>query len=751
MLTRRPVPTPALAQLRPPETALWGWRIEWRGEPDATLRAAERIFASRAPWPPSRGAVEACLEVVAEAPWGGAPARPIADGQSYELRLEPSPSGGVRARLSSPSSTGAAYGLFTLAQLAEPVGNGMGLPLGRIEDRPDFDWRGITWGLWAECGVWSYDWGDGADAFRRRAVRALDLAFERKINLINVDGIGWNPERFPGYGELMRGLATEARTRGIKLLYVGYGAGYGAGPRHDGPAFRNRRIYPDGPVYPCCHIKGSAEAATFGLCLSNPALRRLKQENLRAFVRATHPGALYIHNADQSTVAEVEWAGRCPECRRQWPNDDLCAPDGMAGAMAAHYDSLAEAVSEVADSRAGYDAARDCLCVFISPGYTTYACGDAAWDLHRRYWTAVSRAMRRVDNVQFGLREQFARDDGKALRIEQMADDLRRDGQGHGIAVLAVGGADGFCNGLLFNGSPALTWMWRGARTVLHCCGNAYQEPLALLCAEYAWRSEKSAFYNEPARRGRDSVKQYIELRDGLRAPSELAGVDGFLGLAARALYGEAGPHVAAVHGAINTTGKEANPAISRNAESEEDPPTPFVDNYELLNTPRFRVDGRWLAGQWAMDIPEAGARRHSAMFARKAKVNRWAEARMRDAVAACLHEGDAKEALEWQRLGLEFCGGLAQLLSDYFAIYADAQGGAGGSMERLKDLRDRLAAFAARVAASPLGKAQPLTLLGGAASNWTPTLQMLQTEARLFHEALASGSRGKPRRGTWW
>ena len=58
--------------------------------------------------------------------------------------------------------------------------------------------------------------------------------------------------------------------------------------------------------------------ATMGTCLSNQALRRLKCENIREFVRAVQPGLLYIHGLDISSRdgAKGAWATRCPECRR---------------------------------------------------------------------------------------------------------------------------------------------------------------------------------------------------------------------------------------------------------------------------------------------------------------------------------------------------------------------------------------------------------------------------------------------------
>lgn len=766
----RPIPTPAHMELTGPRRPVRYWTLSAAPCADGTLALALDLFAARVPLPrrPAGPASEPGLVIeVALAAASPSPQDAIA-AQSYELRVEPADNGpGMRAQIAAATPVAAAYALFTLEQLIEagPDGASADLSAAHVVDRPDFAWRGISWGLWLECGVWSYDFGDGLAAFKRRALRALDLAFLNKLNLINVDGLGWNPERFPGYGALMRELAAAARLRGIRLLYTGYGAGYGAGPLHDGPVFRNRRAYPDGEIYSCGYAPGAhREAATYGTCLSNPDLLRLKQQNLREFVRSTHPGALYIHNQDSCAIEATGWENRCPECRRRWPNDDLCAPVGMAGAFAALYDALAEAVHSVRDDDAGYDAARDCDCIFISPGYGWYDLNDEKWDRLRKYWVAVSRAMQRLPGVQIGLREQFHRDDTKALRIEQLADDLRRDGRGHGIAVAAFAGADGFCNGLLYTGTPAFSRCYKGACTVLHAaCGHAYQEPLALLCAEYAWRSEASAFYSVPAVSGRASTRRFIEFRDGLRTPRELFSDSGFLGAAARRLYGpHSGPFVAEVHAVVNSTGTAANPSAHRNLASEQCPPVAFVDNVELMNTPVHRAAGRWMPGQWAGDLPEAVAHRRSEMLRRIADANRWAAERMERAVTANSAGSPERDLLEWQRLGFLHCGELATWMSEYFALYADAQAAIrsdgtipphdlGGFLLRIDELDLQLTRLRDAVSLSPLGHARPLCNSGGAAGNWPSTLSALAEELRRLRAALPSGQRGEPQTGAWW
>src|SRR5947208_2900037 len=73
-----------------------------------------------------------------------------------------------------------------------------------------------------------------------------------------------------------------------------------------------------------------------GSCRGNEELNRLKAEELREFIRAVQPGAVYIHHEDFGGYdgTQAVWRLRAPRCRRRWPNDDLSAPDGGAGGLA---------------------------------------------------------------------------------------------------------------------------------------------------------------------------------------------------------------------------------------------------------------------------------------------------------------------------------------------------------------------------------------------------------------------------------
>ena len=311
----------------------------------------------------------------------------------------------IRSAAASPvvlyacSSAGLLHAVATLLQLVRADDGDLLLENVEVKDWPEFEYRGNNWLLGNELYGWSYDRGDGLKAYEKRIVRKLDLCVLYKINLIGFDGFGWNPERFPGYGPLMRRLASAARLRGIKLEFGGYGSGYGLRAAYDGRIFRNRKGYPDGPVYACCGmpgIKHTETSRTMGTCLGNRALLKLKQKELIEFVRRVEPGMLYIHNVDAMGIKESTevWRLRCPACRKKWPSDEVVAEDGMAGAFASFYDALAKAVNGVRNQKSGYDAARDCLLMMVSPAYTSLEESDREWRTECGYFTLVSRLCR---------------------------------------------------------------------------------------------------------------------------------------------------------------------------------------------------------------------------------------------------------------------------------------------------------------------------------------------------------------------
>ena len=137
--------------------------------------------------------------------------------QAYRLSIR---CDGVR--MAAGDAPGAIYAVQTLRQLVRKLPDGkFAVALGEVDDKPAFSVRGINWNMFVEVRSWSMDDGRGIEDFKRRFIAGLDTMSFFKLNAVIVDGLGWNPERFPGYGALMRSLAHEARRRGIRLGFAG--------------------------------------------------------------------------------------------------------------------------------------------------------------------------------------------------------------------------------------------------------------------------------------------------------------------------------------------------------------------------------------------------------------------------------------------------------------------------------------------------------------------------------------------------
>ncbi len=119
----------------------------------------------------------------------------------------------------------------------------------------------------------------------------------------------------------------------------------------------------------------------------------MKAEELRRFVEAVEPGALLIHHEDFGGFNGTQefWKQRCARCRSRWPNDALAAKDGGAGGLAHGYAELVRAVNSVKNPAGGYDAARDCQIVLISPVYVPDSPASEDWSNVLELWqnTAV--------------------------------------------------------------------------------------------------------------------------------------------------------------------------------------------------------------------------------------------------------------------------------------------------------------------------------------------------------------------------
>ena len=219
---------------------------------------------------------------------------------------------------------------------------------------------------------------------------------------------------------------------------------------------------------------------------------RLRLDDIRTFVQEVEPGALYIHQQDEGLTPET-WLKRCPDCRRKWPNDEMAAADGMAGAYAYLYDRMTETVQSVQND--GYSGAKDCLIMPISPGYLSYGLDDEEWNIGLRYWSTLSGLLTRRENVFPGFREIFINHTDDRRRARQLKEAFNTNGEAQTYGIMFFYGADSHHNDKLFLPVPALNYIFDGTDMLLSPCGHSYSEPLQLLNAEYMWNPHSSGFF----------------------------------------------------------------------------------------------------------------------------------------------------------------------------------------------------------------------------------------------------------------
>lgn len=468
--------------------------------------------------------------------------------------------------IAAQSELGCVYGIMTLLQIL-----GQGISEITIKDWPDFNRRGNKWTIWAESGIWSYDFGDGAEAIKERMLRKLDMNMRYKINVIYADSFGLDTDRFREYTDIMRFANDRARERGISLYTGCYGMSYGQqgyGGTYQGKAYLNRKSYPDGEVYECIgsydaydvdfdtgeadRTKKKTEvfAREHGTCLSNEALFELKAAEMEEYLKKTHCGGFYLHNMDAHEMHPELWMARCEECRKRWPNDDLFAEDGAAGAFAYYFGKLAERLACVKDG--DYNAARDFHLMVISPGYLyPVVTDDRDFDMGMKFWAAVSRYIK-SSHVTIGFREEFFYHEkevqGKAVR---RAVSLQENTFACDTEVINFSGADGFYDDKIFTITSVLNYMMKGYDGILCANGNAFQEPLQIFNAEYLWNCENSGFYNLKERPQDQTafMKLYKEMISSGFRPEEIYGDGGFLDVICGKLYGrEIGGLISAVY-----------------------------------------------------------------------------------------------------------------------------------------------------------------------------------------------------------
>ena len=481
-------------------------------------------------------------------------------GQSYVIRTPDAHTLWVLGA----SGQGVLLAAASIVQAIRRGSAGIEIPGMYVRDYPDFEFRAASdWLLNGEVNRWSLDRGQGIEAYRALVKRKLDRALRYKINMVLIDGFGWGlTQRFPGYAGLMRDLNRYARARGIHLLYGGYGASYGiayqTGPIYEegaylGEVFRNRESYPDGPAYQCMGFtrgKKGVDASLLGSCRANEELNRLKAAELRAFVEAVEPGALYIHHEDFGSFRETEkmWQKRCARCRSRWPNDALAAADGGAGGLANGYGALMRAVNGVRHPDTGYDAARDCQIILISPVYHPDSADPDDWSRALELWREIGRQLPRAGNVQAGFREVFPLRYGAEKWTEKFTLAMRGAAGGLGQFLYFAGGSDDWVSDYPLTGVPAMNALFRGARTIYNGTGDFYREPMEIVAAEYAWNTRSTGFFTDPLSNA-EAIEVWRRYIFGAHQPDAVFGPGRLYDRVCDLLYGpRAGPIMAAYY-----------------------------------------------------------------------------------------------------------------------------------------------------------------------------------------------------------
>ncbi len=460
---------------------------------------------------------------------------PLAKEQGYIIKSYPK----GRTVIYAPSVQGIMYGICSFVQIEK------GAAGFEIKDYPDFRYRSNKWLVWAETGIWSYDFGDGKEAFLSRMERKLDLCLRYKINMIFFDACGPDTERSPHYKELMKTCTALARKRGIHLIFCAYTMGYGLSGhpfgKFHGKVYQNKRDDPHGEVYDCLgtFIQRPGEAPqikgrSYGTCISNDAMNEDKIAELCNFIREVNPGALYLHNMDSCFVDQALWNARCPACRKKWPNDDLFAKDGMAGAFAYYFDKINGALRSVQTE--DYDSARDLIIFNVAPGYLEPKVPDERVRDAAKFWAAVRSFSAVKQNTLPLFRELYYNQSDDRLRVPEVL----KEQLGEDFGIVSFAGSDGFYSDKPITLAAKLSYMFKGAKAVLCCSGNAFSEPLGLINAQYMWNSETGKTDDIPTRY-ETFIPFFTKLRIGEYRPEEVFVEEGLLETVCQKLYGENG------------------------------------------------------------------------------------------------------------------------------------------------------------------------------------------------------------------
>ncbi len=579
--------------------------------------------------------------------------------QGYILKKEE----GKPVIIFAKSELGCAYGLMTLLQIAS-----LDLKSFAIYDSPDFKLRANMWTIWAETAIASYDFGDGPDSYIERITLKLDMYMKFKINGVYADGFGLDPSRSPDYARVMRAINDEARKRGISLYTGCYGMSYGSSAfpgAFCGKTYKNRKSYPDGEIYECIGSylaytmtsdvtvdRGErlteVRAREWGTCLSNDELTHMKIAEMKEYLKATHCGGFYLHNMDAYEVHPEMWLARCENCRKKWPNDDVFAADGMAGAFAYYFGKIANELSTVKDG--DYDASKHFKIMAVSPGYSYHSISrDEEYDNNIKFWSAVSKLIE-SKNVTAGFREQLSYHNSPVLRQTALEKfDMKMDS-----GIINFSGADGFYDDKIFTITAIFFKTMKKFDEMINANGNAFQEPLQIFNAEYMWNSDNSSFYNEEnlPLDYESLAKLYNDSIAGVHRPDEIYKEGGIIDVICEKIYGkEIGKKMA---------------ELTKLSGSSGEPPIACAANVDIYTRYNFLVyDFRWENNELSPEM----VLHYKNRFDTCNSVTKKAFAIMKD-VLLCEMSAEMRSDLEWLSESFEMGEKLTALLGEYMGLY---------------------------------------------------------------------------------
>ncbi len=608
----------------------------------------------------------------------------FADSQGYVIKKKD----GV-TYLGAMGEMGVVYGIMTILQLVgKPAGDFI------IRDWPDFEYRGCNWLIWAETGIWSYDFGDGAEAMKERCIRKLDMCLKYKINYVHADGFGYDADRFPEYEDIMRTLNDEARKRGIHFGSGGYGMSYGAAGHlnsYNGKVHMNRRSYPNGEIYPCigsylawklmpdCTVARHTrltelKGREYGTCLSNEGLFEEKMKEITEHIRRTHSGGYYIHNMDSHEIHPELWMARCDECRRRWPNDDLFARDGAAGAFAEYFDKFMERVRTVKDG--DFDAERDTVIRMVSPGYLygNQFTEDPEFETGVKFWGKIAEYMKDTRNFRIEFREQFFSHESDVPRVEIMKKYINPEV----TSLVNFCGADGFYDDKLFAATSATNYIMKDYGSNIVMSGKASQEPLRVFNAEYTWNCQNSGFYNieNKPKNYEEFMKLYYDLMELRETPDEIFGDGGMLDVICEKLYGEKyGREIAKV---FKVKGSNGEPPIACAGN---------VDIYTNFNKVEYPM-------RWANEMDEKEIDEKLVRFTECAKSSEEAYKILSGVLENYDGNSDIKADLTWLCECFNMGRMLTARLREYMELYKELDGNFRKGTDFESTVMDRLEAL---------------------------------------------------------